>query len=406
MQRTELSNNIALTCVTTDRFKTHVLTAFLIRPLKKDESALNAVLPQVLRRGNKKYPTLTAMSNRLADLYGAGLSGEVRKRGERHCIGLVADFIDIENLGGAAEMLFDTLLEPVFSDEFILSERDNLINRIRAQKNSKSTYASMRHNALAFDGEPYGIPRLGDEDAVAAITPDALRKHYQKILKSSSIELFYCGEAQPDTVSSLILPRLNFKPELHNETSQKNLISENRRHYDEIQDMSQAQISIIWRTEITAQNPDSFAANIANVLYGGSTTSKLFTHVRERLSLCYTTNSHYDRQKGVMKSQSGVEAANLNRTRDEMLTQWSDIASGNFTDDELSSAKSVIISELKSIGDSPSALENFWQGQSVCHMSSELTDWIQAINSVTKDDIVRVANSFKLDSTYYLRAKQ
>lgn len=406
MQRIMLNDNIALTCVTTDRFKTHVLTAFLIRQLRKDEASLNALLPQVLRRGNKKYPTLTAMSNRLADLYGAGLSGEVRKRGEHHCIGLAADFIDVENLGGATETLFGTLLEPVFSDEYVLSERGNLINKIRALKNSKSAYASMRHNALAFDGEPYGTPRLGDEDAGAVITPDALRTHYENILKTSAIELFYCGEALPDAVASLISSRLNFKPQIPVENPTKLLINEKQRQFVENQDMSQAQISIIWRTEITAKNPDSFAANLASVLYGGSTTSKLFTHVRERLSLCYTTNSHYDRHKGMLKAQSGVEAANLDRARDEMLTQWSNVVSGNFTDEELCSAKSVIISELKSVSDSPAALESFWQGQSVCHMSSTPNDWISAINRVTKDDIIRVANSITLDSTYYLRAEQ
>ena len=117
MIRKALCDGAALTCVTTGRFKTNVLTAFFIRPLREAEASLNAIIPRVLRRGNRRHPTLADISNRLADLSGAGLHSDIRKLGERHCFGMIADFIGDESLGSVAELLFDTLLEPVFSDD-------------------------------------------------------------------------------------------------------------------------------------------------------------------------------------------------------------------------------------------------------------------------------------------------
>ena len=424
MTRKILRDGIALTCITTDRFKTNMLTAFLIRPLSEGEATQNALLPRVLRRGNKKHPTLTAMSNRLADLFGAGLHGDVRKRGEFHCFGLTADFIGGENLGDVSEMLFDTLLNPVFSDDYILSERENHISQIRALKNNKATYASSRHNALAFAGEPYAVTRLGSEDAAVVITPEKLRRYYQETLDSSAIELFYCGPADPERVAELVCnagariarsqtrcgmetapyvePVFNPRPQ-----NPDNIfpVNENFRHFLEFSDMSQAQLSILWRTDITSENPDYFPAAIACAIYGGSTASKLFTHVRERLSLCYTTHSDFNRYKGFMKAQSGVEPAMLDRAMDEMLAQWNDVVSGRFSDEEFSSAISLIVNELKSISDSPAALESFWQGQAVYGLCDTPDNWIEMIRSVRKEDIIRVASSFKLDSTYYLRAE-
>jgi predicted Zn-dependent peptidase len=410
LTRIEICDGAALTCVTTDRFKTNVLTAFFIHPLKEDSAADNALIPRVLRRGNKKHPTLTAMSNRLADLFGTELNGDVRKRGEFHCFGLSADFIGSENLGDVSEILFDTLYNPVFSDDFILSERDNLISQIRALKNNKALYVSARHNALAFAGEPYAVTRLGDEISANMITPSNLRRYYQKILDSSPIELFYCGPADSESIASLAKAAISrtqssIRPAAQCKTPSSNafLINDNPRYFAESEDISQAQLSVIWRTDITPESPDYFPAAIACAMYGGSSASKLFSHVRERLSLCYTTHSAFDRYKGLMKAQSGVEPAMLDRTKDEMLTQWDDIVSGKFSDEEFNSAVSLITNELKSVNDSPAALESFWQGQAVCGLLNTPTNWIETLRNIEKEDVIRTASNFMLDSIYYLK---
>ncbi|MCL1821025.1 MAG: insulinase family protein [Oscillospiraceae bacterium] len=404
MTRISLGDGISLACVTTERFKTNVLSVFLTRPLNPLDAPKNALIPSVLRRGNSNYPTLTDMSKRLADLYGAGLYPDVRKRGERHSFGLISDFINNENLRDVSNLLFETLLNPIFSDAYVLSERDNLISQIRAVKNNKSVYASARHTALAFEGEPYAVPRLGDEEQVAAITPNLLRRYYDDALSASAVSFFYCGSAEPESVGELISNHLSRVRGIALEKSDAVPICENSRHFFENNDMEQAQLSIFWRTGILPENPDYFPACVASAIYGGSSNSKLFTHVRERLSLCYTTHSVFDRYKGVMRASAGVEPSMLDRARDEMLAQWNNVVCGDFTNEEISSAKKLIISELKSLEDSPSALEQFWHGQTVYRMSSAPNDWIKAVENVTLADIIRVTKDFKLDSTYYLRA--
>ena len=52
-------------------------------------------------------------------------------------------------------------------------------------------------------------------------------------------------------------------------------------------------------------SPNYAALMVFNAVYGGSVTSKLFSNVRERLSLCYYANSVIEKHKGIMVVASG-----------------------------------------------------------------------------------------------------
>lgn len=82
---------------------------------------------------------------------------------------------------------------------------------------------------------------------------------------------------------------------------------------------------------------------LMNTLLGGCASSMLFKHVREEQSLCYYCASTYDRLQGIMLIDSGVEAANAERTREEILRQLEALRQGQFSDDELEAARRSLI---------------------------------------------------------------
>lgn len=71
--RIALSDGIFLNIVETDKFKSNLLTVNFIRPLDKAEVTMNALLPMVLERGSKSFPTKLLMERKLEQLYGASL---------------------------------------------------------------------------------------------------------------------------------------------------------------------------------------------------------------------------------------------------------------------------------------------------------------------------------------------
>ena len=65
------------------RFKTGRLTAAMLLPLSAETASANAVLPYLLRRSCRRYPTFRALNEKLSSLYGASLQAQVYKLGGR-----------------------------------------------------------------------------------------------------------------------------------------------------------------------------------------------------------------------------------------------------------------------------------------------------------------------------------
>jgi hypothetical protein len=68
-------------CFPTDRFKTITLHAFLINTLSLEEAALGALLPHVMQRATKRWPTFQSMEQTMESLYGAVFRADVGKIG-------------------------------------------------------------------------------------------------------------------------------------------------------------------------------------------------------------------------------------------------------------------------------------------------------------------------------------
>ena len=178
----EIMPHINLTCVRTEKFKTGFLSINLITQLDRETAAKNALLPRVLRRGTSGHPDLESLSGTLDNLYGARIDPILRKKGENHCIGLYADFIDDdfvpkgENiLEKTAALLGEVLLSPNthggrLLGDYVESEKQNLINEIRAGINDKRRYSVDRIIELMCRNEAYGTNRLGSESSARGIT--------------------------------------------------------------------------------------------------------------------------------------------------------------------------------------------------------------------------------------------
>ena len=88
----EIYPGITLRCFPDNRFKQSRLSIQLVRPMCREENALNALLPAVLLRGTQRYPDLQAITRKQDDLYGAGVGMLVRRVGDYQTTGLTCAF--------------------------------------------------------------------------------------------------------------------------------------------------------------------------------------------------------------------------------------------------------------------------------------------------------------------------
>lgn len=418
--RMELLPGVFLTVLSTDKFKTNCLSMSLLRPLRQEENAMNALLPDVLLRGCGICPDMGELSAWLDQRYGAGIQSAVRKKGEVQAIGFFLDYINEqytlegENLTeDACALLGSLLLNPVleggvFRKDYVEGEKINLINAILSQINDKRTYASIRLREEMFREEAYGVSKYGDQQQVMEITPEALYAHYQSVLATSQIELIFTGSCDIEVLKAALLRGLESLPRktLTAIGTQPGSMPETVREIEETMDVTQGKLVMGLRTGITAGDDDYPALLMMNGVFGGSLTSKLFMNVREKMSLCYYASSGIDRMKGVMVVSSGVDMDKYETARKEIMVQLEACRKGEITEEELESTRSFLISSLKTGEDSPYNMDDFQLGQVIGGYDYTTQSLADALTTVTVPQIQEAANKLKLDTVYFLRGEE
>ncbi|MBQ9346366.1 MAG: insulinase family protein, partial [Oscillibacter sp.] len=323
--RISLGDGVFLTCLPADKFKTGVLSAQFVTPMGRDTASAYALIPSVLRRGTVSCPDMGALEEKLDRLYGARIDATVRKIGERQCVGFVASMVDDRFVPGGelllepvAELLGELICNPVtelasrFVPAYFESEQANLLDAIRSQMNDKREWAARRLLEEMCAREPYGIPRLGDERHVEKLRPKSLFNRYRKLIASARLELVYCGSAEPSRVEDALrrafaaLPRetgIDLAPAVPH-APRKTI-----RKVTDAMDVTQGKLSM----GFSCTSDDFPALVLGNSIFGGSSNSKLFLNVREKLSLCYYASSVYHRQKRLLTVASGIEFANYEK---------------------------------------------------------------------------------------------
>ena len=85
-ERINISKGINLNLIKMDKFKSNLLSIYLINPLERKNVTKNALIPLVLKRGTNTLNTNLEIQRKLEEMYGSDLSISVNKRGEKHVI--------------------------------------------------------------------------------------------------------------------------------------------------------------------------------------------------------------------------------------------------------------------------------------------------------------------------------
>ena len=421
LTRSELLPGVFLTHLRSDKFKTACMSVNLLTQLRRETAAMNALIPPVLRRGTNRYGDMEQISRRLDELYGAAVEPVVRKLGEIQCLGFFASFPEPDFLPGKEDLLGEVsalmgemLLAPntrggLRLPQYVDSEKEKLVDLIRSRVNDKRMYALQRCIEEMCCCEDFAVSRLGTLEEAESIHYKKLTKHYRELIRTSPVELFYCGRAGHRQVErawrdALVgMPRGEIDYEIGTDL-RMNALQEEVRFCEEHMDVTQGKLVLGFRLGECMEDPDIPAIRVFNAVYGSGATSKLFLNVREKLSLCYYASSAVVIRKGLLLVSSGVAFENFEAARDEILAQLEAVKKGEITDEELDWAKRSVASDLRALTDSPGDLEGFWLSQASAGLDYGPTELAALVEEVTKERVAAIAKSVECDLIYFLCA--
>ena len=376
---------------------------------------MNALLPAVWLRGTVKHPDLRSITLRLDDLYGASVSALVRRIGDYQTTGLYCGFMEDRFAMDGDEILVpmiaflrELLLEPVLEDggfcrEFVEGEKKNLISTLETERNDKRAYAAAQLLRNMCREDSFGIPRLGKVEWVKEIDGGSLYRHHQKVLKESTVALFYVGSQSADTVAELLRPLFaGVEREWKPLPGQRALQNTGNCDKTEKMDTKQSQLCLGFVTPITIGSPEFAAMQVMNTLFGAGMTSKLFMNVREKLSLCYSVGSAYYGSKGIITVNAGIDAAQEGVARQEILRQLLACQSGDITEAELAAAKEAVLSGLRGVHDSPGGIEGYYSTGALSGLSMTPAEYREKIEAVTLEAVVAAAGTLQLNTRSFL----
>lgn len=418
--RNELMPGVFLTHLRSDKFKTACMSVNLLTQLQRETAAMNALIPQVLRRGTARYKDMEQLSRRMDELYGTAIEPTIRRVGEIQVLGFFASFPEGDYLPGgemllneAAGLMAELLLAPntrggLLLPDYVESEKEKLLELIRSRVNEKRGYALSRCIEEMCCFEDFAVSRFGTEDEAENINYKKLSKHYRKLLQSAPVELFYCGKASYKQVKSILrdafaaMPRAEIDYDIGTDV-RMNAVEDHVRYVEEEMDVTQGKLVMGFRLGECMDEPYIPAMYVFNAVYGSGANSKLFLNVREKLSLCYYASSAVLIKKGIMLVSSGIEFDKYEEAKNEILAQLEAVKNGDITPEELETAKRSVSSELRSAMDSQGELEGFWLSQAMEGLDYGPMELAELIGDVTKEDVMAIAASIEPDLIYFLK---
>lgn len=414
MIKTELKRGINLYTVQDKKFKAFRACILIHRPLRVDEASLNTLIAAVIRMQSRNFPDSQKISEELENLYGGEMIARASKYGERQIIKIGIQSVSDDALGKKGNFLRAmNLLNDIaffagtgegFSENVVEIEKKNIQDAILAQKNDKRSYSVQRLQEEMCKNEPYGINPMGTVEQIEKVNADVLYSHYRKILEESSIDIIFSGNfdenmarEEAEKLTEGLSPREGMKiKEIRGEAN-----GEVRKVTDRL-DVTQGKLCMGFRSKEGTSDENYPQTVVYNCIFGGSAVSKLFNNVREKLSLCYYVGSSLDRLKEIMIVRSGVEFENFKIAEEEILRQQEMMVNGEFSEEEIEFAKNYLVTAYESNLDSIAAMEEYYTMQILLGKNVSIEEMTDAIEKVTREEIIEAAKGMKLDTVYYM----
>ncbi|MED2183772.1 EF-P 5-aminopentanol modification-associated protein YfmF [Bacillus wiedmannii] len=404
--------------IPTDKYKTNTFVFRFKAPLNEETVTERALLPYVLQSATEKLPSVIRLRQYLEELYGSSLAVDVSKKGEDHVISI---YVDIANevylhdapplFEKALSMLSDIVLHPAtegngFLPSIVESEKRALLQRIEATYDDKMRYANERLIEEMCKVEPYRLSAHGKKEIVSSITNESLYQYYQKVLAEDEMDLYIIGDISENAVD-LVSKYFSISARPARE---RNVLLHKRNNEEkevvEKQELKQSKLHIGYRTFITYKDEDYFALQLFNGLFGGFSHSKLFVNVREKNSLAYYAASRFESHKGLLFVMSGIEAKNYEKAVEIIKEQMLAMQNGDFSEEEMHQTKSVIQNQILEAIDTPRGFVEMLYHGIISDRTRPVEEWLTGIESVTKEEIVKVAKNIELDTIYFLQGTE
>lgn len=380
-----------------------VMVSLLIKASPVDENPEKAGLAnltaELITEGTKKRSAADISEE--TEFIGASLKASVDS--DYTSVALSVLKKDVEK---GFDIFSDVLVNPIFPDNEIARNKELIKGGLKQSEEDPSFVAKKAFKKAVFGDLPYGRIIRGSTETIDGITRDDVLKFYANYYRPNNAVISVVGDLTEKELSALLdrflsawkpSETLKKTPEHRPEKARKTILID--------RDITQANI-LLGHEGIRREDPDYYAVSAMNyILGGGGFTSRLMQKVRDEMGLAYDIHSYFNPNKYGGIFEVGVQTKNesANTVISEVLRQLKIIREEHVSEKELEDAKAYLTGSFPRRLDTNRKIADFLLAVDFYNLGFDYIEkYPQYINSVTKDDILRVAKKYLSTEDYIL----
>jgi len=295
------------------------------------------------------------------------------------------------------ELMADVALRPTLPDAEIDGERKAMLTALRSRQDQPFPLAMDTVMGRVYGDHPYGRPVLGRPAALERIDRAALVAYHQRFYRAPRMILAVSGDVSAREVMAEVARR--FGTAAGGEGEPEPTLPAAVARADRtvlVRPAAQAQVLVAFLAPPTS-HPDYAAVKVLTTALGGGMAGRLFTEVRDKQGLAYSTGGAYPSRlgPGVLYMQLGTAPANQARAEAAMLGELERIRRDPVNPSELNRAKAYLLGQFALDRRTNARLAWYDAFFEVLGVGPDFADrYTRDVEAVTADDLLRVARTY------------
>jgi predicted Zn-dependent peptidase len=356
------------------------------------KSGLASMMAAMLTEGAGKRSALELAD--AIDYLGARLSASAGQ----HTTG-ISLHTPLSRLDSALALLSDVARRPQFPPQELERVRKERLTSLLQWRDDPNQLASVTFSRTLYgSAHPYGVPSIGSEKSLKAITAEDLRGFHRGYFVPASMTIIVVGDITPPAM----VPKLE---RLFGTWKGTPAVPPTLPSIDQIKDNSLVMVDkpgaaqsviVIGRIGVPRMTEDYYSIVVMNTILGGSYSSRLNQNLREKHGYTYGAGSRFDFRPlaGPFVATASVQTAVTDKALGEFISELKGILR-EAPDEEVERGKNYVAFGFPADFQSVEQIAGQLEELVIYNLPDDyFNTYIGKILSVTKQDVQRVAQKY------------
>ena len=293
----------------------------------------------------------------------------------------------------AADLLADIFLNSTFPADEIERERKVVLQEIKMRDDSPEEYIHDHFHQNFWRGQLLGMPVLGSEETIAALSRTAILSHKVSRYRPQDIIIAAAGNVRHDELVAVLAPLFSDLNSPWHPLSGDAFSSADKKVNLIEREMEQTLVCLGTRS-LRYDHQDRYALFLLTTILGGGMSSRLFQEVREKKGLAYSVYSYMisHADSGALVVYAGTEKGHCCEVLDIAQREMSRLVAEEVPQDEIDAAREQLKGKtLMSLESSDSLMTRLAKNEIYLQKQQSIEDVIANYDAVTSTEIQRVS---------------